>query len=256
MNLILALCLLFSVIENLARRTDTECEGLSTRCDLTFGKVFLFTSIRLKIRKRGMLSKRTESRDRSGHFICTSPSDILGKYCSHQCQTWRECLSANTRHYLRRFLFSIGAYLIKMPELTPLIFAVSVISGIFWSIGQMNQLSSVAFLGVSKAVPLSTGMQLVGTTLFGVIVFKEWQTMTVILIGSCAILFIIAGVVMTSLGQKSGGNEGGNFKRNHHFAHLNRRLRRIRRHFKMVSYRWLVCARSTICRHAAFIVSD
>ncbi|CAM5261404.1 glucose transporter GlcU [Bacillus safensis FO-36b] [Bacillus safensis subsp. safensis] len=102
-----------------------------------------------------------------------------------------------------------------MPELTPLIFAVSVISGIFWSIGQMNQLSSVAFLGVSKAVPLSTGMQLVSTTLFGVMVFKEWQTMTVILIGSCAILLIIAGVVMASLGQKkNGGGDGrGNFKK-------------------------------------------
>lgn len=79
----------------------------------------------------------------------------------------------------------------------------------------MNQLSSVAFLGVSKAVPLSTGMQLVSTTLFGVMVFKEWQTMTVILIGSCAILLIIAGVVLTSLGQKKngGGNDGGNFKK-------------------------------------------
>lgn len=116
---------------------------------------------------------------------------------------------------LGAFLFSIAAFFIKMPELTPLIFAVSVISGIFWSVGQMNQLSSVAFLGVSKAVPLSTGMQLVSTTLFGVIVFKEWQTMTVILIGSCAILLIIAGVVLTSLGQKKngGGNGGGNFKK-------------------------------------------
>ncbi|PNU24291.1 glucose transporter GlcU [Bacillus stratosphericus] len=116
---------------------------------------------------------------------------------------------------LGAFLFSITAFFIKMPELTPLIFAVSVISGIFWSIGQMNQLSSVAFLGVSKAVPLSTGMQLVSTTLFGVMVFKEWQTMTVILIGSCAILLIIAGVVMTSLGQKKngGGNGRGNFKK-------------------------------------------
>jgi glucose uptake protein len=39
--------------------------------------------------------------------------------------------------------------------------------------------------------------------------------MTVILIGSCAILLIIAGVVLTSLGQKKngGGNGGGNFKK-------------------------------------------
>ena len=100
----------------------------------------------------------------------------------------------------------------------------------------MNQLSSVAFLGVSKAVPLSTGMQLVSTTLFGVMVFKEWQTMTVILIGSCAILLIIAGVVMTSLGQKrmAAGMAEAILKRDHYSAHLNRWLRRICRHFKMV----------------------
>ncbi|BBP90550.1 hypothetical protein BsIDN1_41680 [Bacillus safensis] len=138
------------------------------------------------------------------------------------------------------FIFDCSLFFIKMPELTPLIFfAVSVISGIFWSIGQMNQLSSVAFLGVSKAVPLSTGMQLVSTTLFGVMVFKEWQTMTVILIGSCAILLIIAGVVMTSLGQKkkrmAAGMAEAILKRDHYSAHLNCWLRRICRHFfKMV----------------------
>ncbi|OLP64517.1 putative glucose uptake protein GlcU [Bacillus pumilus] len=115
---------------------------------------------------------------------------------------------------LGAFLFSIVAFLIKMPEMTPLIFAVSFVSGIFWSIGQMNQLSSVAFLGVSKAVPLSTGMQLVSTTLFGVLILKEWQTLTVILIGTCAIVFIIAGAIMTSAGQKqTSGNDGGHFKK-------------------------------------------
>ncbi|MDM5298649.1 GRP family sugar transporter [Bacillus pumilus] len=115
---------------------------------------------------------------------------------------------------LGAFLFSIVAFLIKMPEMTPPIIAVSFVSGIFWSIGQMNQLSSVAFLGVSKAVPLSTGMQLVSTTLFGVLILKEWQTLTVILIGTCAIVFIIAGAIMTSVGQKqTSGNDGGQFKK-------------------------------------------
>lgn len=175
----------------------------------------MFTSIRLKIRKRGMLSKKEQKVGiEVGILYALLPAIFWGSIVLISVKLGGNAYQQTLGITLGAFLFSIGAYMIKMPELTPLIFAVSIISGIFWSIGQMNQLSSVAFLGVSKAVPLSTGMQLVSTTLFGVIVFKEWQTMTVILIGSCAILFIIAGVVMTSLGQKkSGGNEGGNFKK-------------------------------------------
>lgn len=100
-------------------------------------------------------------------------------------------------------IFSIIVFLFKWPDLTPIVWAVSIVSGILWTIGQMNQYASVRHLGVSMAVPLSTGMQLVTTTLFGVIVFREWTTLSVILIGSLAIISIIAGVVFTSIGQKS-----------------------------------------------------
>lgn len=53
----------------------------------------------------------------------------------------------------------------------PRIFAVGVVSGLFWALGQTNQLKSIDLIGVSKTMPISTGLQLVSTSLFGVLVF-------------------------------------------------------------------------------------
>lgn len=100
-------------------------------------------------------------------------------------------------------LFSIVAFFIVSPELTWKIFIVGFVSGLFWSVGQMNQFSAVEYLGVSKTQPISTGMQLVGTSLFGVLLFGEWSTQTKLLIGIAALAFIIVGVVFTSLNDKN-----------------------------------------------------
>ncbi len=94
-------------------------------------------------------------------------------------------------------LFSAAMYFYAAPKLTPFIFLIGFLSGASWSIGQGSQYRSVEYLGVSKTVPLSTGMQLVATTLFGVLIFKEWSTTTTIIIGTIAILLIIIGVFFT-----------------------------------------------------------
>ncbi|UOY93242.1 GRP family sugar transporter [Ectobacillus sp. JY-23] len=95
------------------------------------------------------------------------------------------------------FLFSIVMYIYKTPDLSWFIFFIGFISGMFWSLGQGNQYGSVEHLGVSKTVPLSTGMQLVATTAFGVFIFKEWETQTATFIGCIAIALIIIGVLFT-----------------------------------------------------------
>lgn len=46
-------------------------------------------------------------------------------------------------------------------------------SGICWSIGQIGQFISLNKIGVSKAVPISTGFQLIGNTLIGAVIFGE-----------------------------------------------------------------------------------
>ncbi|MNN03830.1 Glucose uptake protein GlcU [compost metagenome] len=58
-------------------------------------------------------------------------------------------------------------------------------------------------MGVSRTVPLSTGMQLIATTLVGVIVFREWTNLVTILLGTAAILCIILGAVFTVIGDKN-----------------------------------------------------
>jgi glucose uptake protein len=115
---------------------------------------------------------------------------------------------------LGALLFSIVAFFIVQPDLNMAVFAIGVVSGIFWVIGQRNQFASVDYLGVSKIVPLSTGMQLFGTTLFGVLVFQEWKTTTEIMIGILAICAIIAGALLTSRRSKKGNEKDNqNFKK-------------------------------------------
>ncbi|MDT2046823.1 RhaT/GlcU family sugar-proton symporter [Bacillus sp. 1780r2a1] len=110
-------------------------------------------------------------------------------------------------------IFSIVIYLVVHPILTPLTFIIGVISGLFWAIGQSNQLKTIDYIGVSKTMPISTGMQLVSTTLFGVVVFREWSTTSTVLLGILALIFIVIGIVLTSLESKKNEEQAGQFKK-------------------------------------------
>ncbi len=52
-------------------------------------------------------------------------------------------------------------------------------------------------------MPVSTGMQLVGTTLFSVIFLGEWSSMTQIIFGLIAMILLVTGVALTSLKAKN-----------------------------------------------------
>lgn len=54
-------------------------------------------------------------------------------------------------------------------------FLISLLSGAFWVIGQTGQYTSFNLIGVSKTMPISTALQLVGTSLIGVFAFGEWS---------------------------------------------------------------------------------
>ncbi|HDR4908726.1 TPA: GRP family sugar transporter [Bacillus cereus] len=116
---------------------------------------------------------------------------------------------------LGALVFSIGVYIFIKPVLTPMVIIIGIISGLFWALGQANQLKSIDLIGVSKTMPISTGMQLVSTTLFGVIVFHEWSTTTSVVLGVLALLCILIGIVLTSLQSKEEKNDEqtGNFKK-------------------------------------------
>ncbi|EAF5667087.1 GRP family sugar transporter [Listeria innocua] len=102
-------------------------------------------------------------------------------------------------------LFAFILFWILSPEITVLSFIVSFISGIFWSFGQLLQFKGIAASNVAKAMPISNGTQLVGATLFAVLVFQEWQTVTAVIIGVIAVILILIGVVMTGF-QKRGNH--------------------------------------------------
>ncbi|MDM5248276.1 MULTISPECIES: RhaT/GlcU family sugar-proton symporter [unclassified Lysinibacillus] len=112
-------------------------------------------------------------------------------------------------------IFSIGVYFVVKPVLTPVVIGVGIVSGLFWALGQVNQLKSIDLIGVSKTMPISTGLQLVSTTLFGVIVFHEWSTTMSIILGVLALISIIIGIVLTSLPnpEEKKQEHGGNFKK-------------------------------------------
>ncbi|KAA1039674.1 GRP family sugar transporter [Macrococcus equipercicus] len=100
---------------------------------------------------------------------------------------------------LGAFIIGTAAYFIVHPDLNWKILIVGMISGGFWALGQGNQLKSVEKIGVSKTMPLSTGMQLVGTTLISVIFFDEWKSSSAVILGITALALLVAGVILTSL---------------------------------------------------------
>lgn len=77
-------------------------------------------------------------------------------------------------------------------------FLAEMLAGAFWIIGQLGQYTGYTEIGVSKTMPISTGLQLVGTALIGVILFGEWQQVSEKIIGALGILLLIIGTVMTS----------------------------------------------------------
>ncbi|PQF26025.1 GRP family sugar transporter [Enterococcus mundtii] len=87
-------------------------------------------------------------------------------------------------------------------------FLISLLSGAFWVIGQIGQYTTFNLIGVSKTMPISTAMQLVGTSLIGVFAFGEWAGTTGKVIGGVAIVLLVIGSALTAVsdgGSKQGG---------------------------------------------------
>lgn len=87
-------------------------------------------------------------------------------------------------------------------------------NGVPWAIAQILQIKSFDYIGVSRAIPFSTGTQLLGVYLVGIIFFHEWTTAEHYMLGVPALLMITGGVWMTTY-QEKGKEEN---------KHLNMRL--------------------------------
>lgn len=94
---------------------------------------------------------------------------------------------------------SLVVQLIVHPANNVISFIMAMIAGAFWIIGQLGQYTGYANVGVSKTMPISTGLQLVGTSLVGVFLFGEWSTTIAKLVGGLGVLLLVIGVIMTSI---------------------------------------------------------
>lgn len=87
--------------------------------------------------------------------------------------------------------------------------AAAAINGIPWSIGQILQIKSFEYLGVSRAMPLSTGMQLVFATLVGAFAFHEWTQGWQFICGFSALALIILGVSFNAYQENGSASDAG-----------------------------------------------
>lgn len=81
---------------------------------------------------------------------------------------------------------------------TPTLVAAAAVNGIPWSLAQVLQIKSFDCLGVVRTMPLTTGMQLIMTSIIGALCFGEWPHAWQVVLGSVGIAVLVAGTVLVA----------------------------------------------------------
>ena len=95
-------------------------------------------------------------------------------------------------------IVSIVVFLIMKPSISIGSFILAALAGGFWIIGQLGQYNAYRSIGVSQTMPISTGLQLIGTAFIGVLIFGEWASINAKIFGVIGILLLIIGVSLTA----------------------------------------------------------
>ncbi|WP_250506095.1 GRP family sugar transporter [Bowdeniella massiliensis] len=93
---------------------------------------------------------------------------------------------------------SAVVFAVLRPEISLPDAALAYASGLLISAGLYYILWAFKAIGVSRALPLTTGIQLVGLALFGVIGYGEWATTLAKVFGGLALIVITAGTAAIS----------------------------------------------------------
>lgn len=101
------------------------------------------------------------------------------------------------------FITALIVFLFTQPHITTTLLLMGMLSGAFWATGQMLQYKLFQELNVSIAMPLSMGLQTIGTALIGVLAFGNWPETSTKIIGLLAIIGIIVGMCFTSVKSKN-----------------------------------------------------
>ncbi|WP_099973905.1 GRP family sugar transporter [Lactobacillus terrae] len=94
------------------------------------------------------------------------------------------------------------------PSVSLGVFLLSLLSGGFWVLGQIGQYISYDRMSVSRTMPISTGFQLIGTSLIGVLIFGEWSSSIAKIVGFIALAILLVGVLLTAVTDKDSDNNG------------------------------------------------
>ncbi|MBU9789701.1 GRP family sugar transporter [Lentilactobacillus sp. IMAU92037] len=100
---------------------------------------------------------------------------------------------------LGTLIASVGVFIVLKPQITVQSFLLAAFAGAFWIVGQLGQYHGYQKIGVSQTMPISTGLQLVGTSLIGVFIFGEWSTGIEKAFGALGVLMLIIGIWLTSI---------------------------------------------------------
>ncbi|MFP7696613.1 GRP family sugar transporter [Trueperella sp. LYQ143] len=84
------------------------------------------------------------------------------------------------------------------PHLTLITFLVPFLGGMTCALGIFMQLYSFRVVGVSRTMPISTGLQLIIMALSGVLIFHEWNQTLARILGVIGLGVIVAGIILTS----------------------------------------------------------
>lgn len=95
-------------------------------------------------------------------------------------------------------IVSLIVFLTTRPQISFTNFLLAALTGGFWIIGQLGQYSAYKSIGVSQTMPISTGLQLIGTSMIGVLLFGEWASVNAKIFGIIGVLLLIVGVFLTA----------------------------------------------------------
>ncbi|MGF2385667.1 GRP family sugar transporter [Lentilactobacillus otakiensis] len=105
-------------------------------------------------------------------------------------------------------LSALALFVFYHPHISIASFLIAALAGAFWVIGQIGQFIGLKNIGVSATMPVSTGMQLIGTSLVGVVIFGEWSAVSEKVLGALGILVLIIGIWLTSIRDQRSGKKG------------------------------------------------
>ena len=106
---------------------------------------------------------------------------------------------------LAALLFGVVSLALHPVALTPQVAAAGILSGAPWAIAQTLAIKSYDYLGVSRAMPVITALQLTFVSIAGAVLFGEWASVRAVALGVVAIALVAGGAALTAWQERPEG---------------------------------------------------